>query len=112
MDITLSDSEQQVRDGIRLLLAGEVTTDFVQSVEDSSQFPAGLWKQLARDGWLGVGITDGADGDGGSFVEWALVLEEAVGLRGGGDGVGDGLDNARRQVLRGGHLDPQRERLL
>lgn len=77
MDITLSDSEQQVRDGIRLLLSGEVSTDFVQSVEDSGQFPEGLWKQLARDGWLGVGITDGADGGGGSFVEWALVLEEA-----------------------------------
>ena len=76
MDITLSDSEQQVRDGVRQLLSGEVTTDFVQSVEDSGQFPAGLWKLLARDGWLGVGVSDG-DGGGGSFVEWALVLEEA-----------------------------------
>jgi alkylation response protein AidB-like acyl-CoA dehydrogenase len=76
MDITLSDSEQQVRDGVRQLLSGEVTTDFVQSVEDSGQFPAGLWKLLARDGWLGVGVSDGDDG-GGSFVEWALVLEEA-----------------------------------
>ncbi len=41
MDITLSDSEQQVRDGVRQLLSGEVTTDFVQSVEDSGQFPRG-----------------------------------------------------------------------
>ena len=77
MDITLSDSEQQVRDGVRQLLSGEVTTDFVRSVEDSGQFPAGLWKLLARDGWLGVGVSEGDDGGGGSFVEWALVLEEA-----------------------------------
>jgi 3-oxocholest-4-en-26-oyl-CoA dehydrogenase beta subunit len=77
MDITLSDSEQQVRDGARQLLSGEVTTDFVQSVEDGGQFPAGLWKLLARNGWLGVGVSDGTDGAGGSFVEWALMLEES-----------------------------------
>ena len=40
-----------------------------------------------------------------------LVLEEAAGLR-GGDGVGDGLDDAWRQLPGRGHLDPQRERLL
>jgi alkylation response protein AidB-like acyl-CoA dehydrogenase len=73
MDITLSESEQLVRDGIRRLLTSRVTTEFVHSVETSVQFPATLWQLLARDGWLGLG--GGASADG-SFVEWALVLEE------------------------------------
>jgi 3-oxocholest-4-en-26-oyl-CoA dehydrogenase beta subunit len=77
MDITLSASEQQVRDGVRQLLTSEVTTDFVQSVEDTRQFPAELWQLLGRDGWLGVGVSDGPDGAGGSLVDWALVLEES-----------------------------------
>ena len=74
MDITLSESEQLVRDGVRQLLASEVTTDFVHTVETSGQFPAALWQLLGRNGWLGVGA--GAGSAAGTFVEWALVLEE------------------------------------
>jgi alkylation response protein AidB-like acyl-CoA dehydrogenase len=76
MDITLSESEQLVRDGIRQLLASEVTTDFVHSVETSGQFPAALWQLLAREGWLGVGVSTSASSTDGTFVDWALVLEE------------------------------------
>src|SRR5437868_3227306 len=76
MDITLSESEQLVRNSLRELLTREVTTEFVQGVESEGRFPAALWHILAGQGWLGVGAGDVDGGAGGSLVEWALALEE------------------------------------
>ena len=78
MDLTLSDSQQAIRDLASDIFAGHVTIDRLKEVEASpDRFDRALWDELARANLLGVGIEEADGGIGGGIIEACLLLEQA-----------------------------------
>ena len=76
MDLNLSESEELVHSSVREFLAAEVTTEVVAATEQANEFPRDLWKRLAAGRWFGIGVPEDRGGEGGSLVEWSIVLQE------------------------------------
>ncbi|HET7531240.1 MAG TPA: acyl-CoA dehydrogenase family protein [Mycobacteriales bacterium] len=79
MDFTFTPEQQELRRAIRELAADRSTPAHVRRVMDAgSVMDDELWRILARDmGLLGLGVGDERGGAGGSFVDAAVVIEEA-----------------------------------
>ncbi len=74
MRFALSPEQEAFRDTARAFLAKRVR------VRESIELPGGhdpsLYKEIAGMGWLGVGVPEADGGQGLSFVETALLVEE------------------------------------
>jgi len=76
MDLSLSETQQLVRDAARDYLAREVSFDRVREVERSGRHDEALWQALQELGWLGLALPEEAGGGGGSCTDFAILLEE------------------------------------
>ncbi|HVW35302.1 MAG TPA: acyl-CoA dehydrogenase family protein, partial [Acidimicrobiia bacterium] len=77
MDLRLSADEALLRDGARDLLARRAPLDTLAAAgADPPADDTGLWAEMARLGWLGLGVPEARGGSGGTLVHLELVTEE------------------------------------
>jgi alkylation response protein AidB-like acyl-CoA dehydrogenase len=80
VDFAFSDDQLALRTAVRQLLAGRLPVDRIHELADEPDgagsyggHDAGLWSELVALGWIGVA----APGGGGTFLDEAVLLEEA-----------------------------------
>ncbi len=76
MDFEISDSQRQMRDGLRSFLARECPVEYVRDCDEKERFPFELYEKLAAAGWLGLPIPEEYGGSGGSCTDLVVFLEE------------------------------------
>jgi alkylation response protein AidB-like acyl-CoA dehydrogenase len=76
MQLELTDEQEELRDGVRALLAGECPMGLVREVVEEGASPAGLWRHMVELGWPALTIPTEHGGLGLGAVELAVVAEE------------------------------------
>jgi alkylation response protein AidB-like acyl-CoA dehydrogenase len=76
MNITLSETQQLIRDSIREYLEKEVPFSRVRQVERDGGMDADLWQGLAGLGWLGLPFPEDLGGQGGELTDAGVLIEE------------------------------------
>jgi alkylation response protein AidB-like acyl-CoA dehydrogenase len=77
MNLTLDETQQELRGLAAQILAGRGSADHVAEVEATpDRFDRELWRELAEAGLLGVAVPDEHGGLGFGSVELGLVCEE------------------------------------
>jgi alkylation response protein AidB-like acyl-CoA dehydrogenase len=78
MDLDLTEDQKMLRTMVRDLLEKECPKSLVREMEeDKKGHPVGLWSQMAELGLLGLPFPEKYGGGGGSFLDLAILLEEA-----------------------------------
>ena len=77
MDFAFSPDQELLRSAARGFLDERVTPAVVRALWDDPRGESeALWKEMARLGWLGLGLPEASGGSGLGMVETALLLEE------------------------------------
>jgi len=77
MDLEFTQEQQMLRDTVRGVCERHSPVEVVRKMEDDPiGFPAGLWKQMAELGLIGLTIPEEYGGSGLSMVEGAILYEE------------------------------------
>lgn len=76
MDVSLSETQQLVRDSIRDYLEREVPFDRVREVEATGDYDRRLWEALVEQGWLALPFAEELGGQGGELADVGVLLEE------------------------------------
>jgi len=76
LELELTDQQEELRDGVRAMLAAECPISLVRSVVEDGAPVDGLWKQMLELGWPALSIPEEHAGLGLGAVELGLVAEE------------------------------------
>ncbi len=77
MDLSLTDTQESLKDAARELIEAECPTTLVRDMEsDDRGFPTSLWERMAGLGWMGLPLSEQYGGGGGSLTDLAVLLEE------------------------------------
>ena len=77
MDFGFSDEQEMLRSSARRFLEAECPTRFVRKMmADATGLDGELWRKLVDLGWLGLMIPEEHGGQGGSFLDLVVVIEE------------------------------------
>ncbi len=77
MHLAPSDEQRAVQEAARRFLAAEVTRERRLAWDATAEgYDAALWRDVARLGWFGWGVPEADGGQGASFVDVALLVEE------------------------------------
>ena len=76
MELEFSEDQEELRDGVRSMLAGECPITFVRSVVESGASVEPLWRQMVELGWPALTVPEEHGGIGLGAVELAIVAEE------------------------------------
>ena len=77
MDLGLSEEQQMIQTSAREFLAEKSSKEVVRAMEeDDLGYPPELWKEMAGQGWMGMVFPEKYGGDGFSFLDLAVLLEE------------------------------------
>ena len=77
MDLSLTDSQQRLKDSARELFEVECPTSLVRAMEqDDRGYPADLWERISGLGWSGLPFPRELGGSGGTLTDLAVLLEE------------------------------------
>lgn len=77
MDLSLTDSQQKLKDTAREVFDVECATNLVRAMEqDERGYPADLWERISSLGWSGLPFPDELGGSGGTLTDLAVLLEE------------------------------------
>lgn len=77
MDFGFSDEQDMLRQTAHAFLEANCPTTFVrQMMEEDKGYAPALWKQMADLGWLGLAFPEAYGGQGLSFVDLSVILEE------------------------------------
>jgi alkylation response protein AidB-like acyl-CoA dehydrogenase len=68
--------QDELRDGVRTVLAGECPMSLVREVVEKGTTADALWSRMVELGWPALTVTEDAGGLGMGPVELAVVLEE------------------------------------
>ena len=80
MDLGLNETQQMLKNSARDFLAAECPTSYVRDMErDERGYTPQMWDALAEMGWLGLALPTEYGGEGMSFMELAILLEEMGG---------------------------------
>ncbi len=78
MDFGFSEEQEMLRDSARRFLESECPPSFVRAtMASASAHSPALWAKIAELGWLGILVPEEHGGAGGSFLDLAVILEEA-----------------------------------
>jgi len=78
LDFGFSEEQEMLRDAAKRFLADNCETKFVrQMMADASAHNQGFWKKLVELGWPGLLIPENYGGQGGSFLDMTVIVEEA-----------------------------------
>ncbi len=77
MDLELNETQQMLRNSAREFLSRESPLSLVRAMEeDEKGYTTQLWQQMVELGWTGVALPESYGGDGGNFLDLAVLLEE------------------------------------
>lgn len=77
MDLAFSEEQEMLWKSAREFLADKCPKTLVREMEEDEQgYPPGLWKKLAELGWLGLPFPEKYEGEGLSFLDLIVLLEE------------------------------------
>lgn len=77
MDLNLSDEQKLIQQTARSFFADRLPLEAVRKVEQGEPVDLpGLWKEMRDLGWLDMAIPEEAGGQGGSFLDQCILLEE------------------------------------
>jgi alkylation response protein AidB-like acyl-CoA dehydrogenase len=76
MELEFTEDQEELRDGVRTMLAGECPMTFVRQVVEEGVSADPLWKQMVELGWPALTVPEADGGLGLGAVELAVVLEE------------------------------------
>jgi alkylation response protein AidB-like acyl-CoA dehydrogenase len=76
MELEFSEEQDELRDGVRTVLARECQMTVVRDVVEKGVAPDGLWAQMVELGWPALTVPEDAGGLGSGMVELAVVVEE------------------------------------
>jgi alkylation response protein AidB-like acyl-CoA dehydrogenase len=77
MEFGLSEEQTILKNEVRRFLQNECTTDFVKEmIEDEKGYSPLMWKKMAELGWMGVLFEERYGGNGGTFSDLSIILEE------------------------------------
>ena len=77
MDLSLTDSQQTLKDSARELFEVECPTSLVRAMEqDDRGYPADLWERISGLGWSGLPFPENLGGSGGTLTDLAVLIEE------------------------------------
>ncbi|HTW89199.1 MAG TPA: acyl-CoA dehydrogenase family protein [Candidatus Binataceae bacterium] len=78
MDFGFSEEQEMLRDAARRFLADNCPTTFVRRMmADETAHDPGFWKKITDLGWPGLLIPESYGGQGGTFLDMTVILEEA-----------------------------------
>jgi alkylation response protein AidB-like acyl-CoA dehydrogenase len=76
MELEFSEEQDELREGVRAVLASECPMSVVREVVEKGVAPDGLWAQMVELGWPALTVPEEAGGLGLGMVELAVVVEE------------------------------------
>jgi alkylation response protein AidB-like acyl-CoA dehydrogenase len=76
MELDFTEDQEELRDGVRTMLAGECPMTFVRSVVEDGASVEPLWNQMVELGWPALTVPEEYGGLGLGAVELAIVAEE------------------------------------
>jgi alkylation response protein AidB-like acyl-CoA dehydrogenase len=77
LDLSLSESQQSLKDAARAFLEAECPMDLVRRVEEDGRgYSPEMWQKIAAQGWPGLAVPQPYGGRGGSFLDVCVVYEE------------------------------------
>jgi alkylation response protein AidB-like acyl-CoA dehydrogenase len=76
MQLDLDPTQTLLRDTVREYLAAEVPFERVRRCEREQGWDEPLWRDVARQGWLGLPLPESLGGGGGGLVDAGLLVEE------------------------------------
>jgi alkylation response protein AidB-like acyl-CoA dehydrogenase len=76
MELEFTEDQDELRDGVRTMLAGECPMTFVRRVVEEGVSTDPLWKQMIELGWPALTVPEADGGLGLGAVELAVVAEE------------------------------------
>jgi alkylation response protein AidB-like acyl-CoA dehydrogenase len=78
MDFRFNEKQEMLRATARDFLSRECRLSLVRDMDaDQTKTPYDLWDRIAGLGWLGLVIPEEYSGEGGTFLDFIVVLEEA-----------------------------------
>ena len=76
MELEFTEDQEELRDSVRTMLAGECPMSFVRQVVEDGASSEPLWKQMVELGWPALTVPEDDGGLGLGPVELAVVVEE------------------------------------
>ncbi|MSO79647.1 MAG: acyl-CoA dehydrogenase [Acidimicrobiia bacterium] len=76
MELDFTQDQEELRDGVRAMLAAECPMSLVREVVEDGVAADGLWKQMVELGWPALTIAEEYGGLGMGTIELAVVVEE------------------------------------
>jgi len=76
MELEFSEEQDELRDGVRSVLARECPMSVVRDVVEKGVAPDALWAQMVELGWPALTVAEDSGGLGLGMVELAVVVEE------------------------------------
>ena len=76
MHLEFTSEQEELRDGVRAMLARECPISLVREVVEQGTTPDALWGQMVELGWPALTVPERAGGLGMGTVELAVVVEE------------------------------------
>jgi len=76
MELDLTEEQEELRDGVRAMLAGECPMTFVRAVVETGESIEPLWRHMVELGWPALTVPEEQGGLGLGEVELAVVIEE------------------------------------
>jgi alkylation response protein AidB-like acyl-CoA dehydrogenase len=76
VELEFTEDQEELRDGVRAMLAGECPMTFVRQVVEAGVSADPLWKQMVELGWPALTVPEADGGLGLGAVELAVVVEE------------------------------------
>lgn len=75
MDVSLSETQQLIKNAITDYLERDVAFDRIREVEVSGDYDRVLWAELVNQGWLGLPFAEDLGGQGGALTDLGVLLE-------------------------------------
>jgi len=77
MDLSLNQEQELIKISAKEFLLKECPADLVRDLEkDETGFSLNLWKKMAQLGWMGLITPIEYEGNGGNFLDFAVLMEE------------------------------------
>jgi alkylation response protein AidB-like acyl-CoA dehydrogenase len=77
MDLGLSEEQELLKSSARDFLQNECPKQLVKQLDESDEgYSPELWRKMAGLGWMGLPFPPEYGGEGGSFLDLAILLEE------------------------------------
>jgi alkylation response protein AidB-like acyl-CoA dehydrogenase len=77
MDFSLTQEQRTLKNVASRFLKKESPAAFVKEmIQDEKGYPLSLWKKMAELGWMGILFEERYGGNGGTFLDLSVVLEE------------------------------------